>query len=256
MFFALSKLLYFLLQPLNWIVILLLVALFLRKGKWKRRCLRTGVAILLVFSNPLLFNQLVGWWETETIEKDELSEQHDVAIVLGGYAGFRFPEDIESYDFSKSVDRLTAAVELYKSGKVDYILLTGGSGQLLKEVPSESVGMHRFLRKLEVPDTAIWVEPDSRNTRENALNSKALLDEKMPNARSILITSAIHMPRASDCFEKVDLNPTLLSVDHISRPQEWLLNDFLMSSAPALREWERLLKEWVGFVVYKLQGYA
>ncbi len=256
MFFALSKVLFFLLNPLNWIVLLLLGALFFRRKRWKRRCLRTALGVAVVFSNPLLFDQLVGVWEMETVEKSALNETYDVAIVLGGYTEFQQKRALNSYNFSESVDRITTAVELYQTGQVKHILLSGGSGKLLEEEPSEAQAMQQFLRKLNMPDTAVWADPTSRNTRANALHSKALLDEKMPDARCLLITSAIHMPRAKACFEKVNLEVDYLSVDYLQAPQKWLPVNTILPSTEVMDDWQRLLKEWVGYVVYKMQGYA
>lgn len=255
MFFILSKILHFLTQPINWIVVLLLFGLFLKNGKWKKRCLRTGVVLLLVFSNPLLFNLFARWWEVETISPEEITASYDVAIVLGGYAGFQTYPSLATYNFSESVDRITTALELYADDKVKAIVLTGGSGSLTVDEPSEATAINTFLQKLNIPASAIWVEPDSRNTHENAAFTKELLSEKQPAARCLLITSAFHMRRAKACFEQVGLSCTPLSVDYMSEPQRWTPDALFLPSTSVLDHWGKLTKEWVGYVVYWAQGY-
>ena len=70
---------------------------------------------------------------------------------------------------------------------------------------SEAILTRELLIRLGVPDSAIIVEPASRNTYENALFTREILKEKYPNAtpRLLLITSAWHMRRSMGCLPSV-----------------------------------------------------
>ena len=59
----------------------------------------------------------------------------------------------------------------------------------------------RFFEKLDVPQDRIIVERKSRNTVENAAFTKQLVMPK-PGERWLLVTSAMHMPRAVGVFRK------------------------------------------------------
>ncbi|MFN7689890.1 MAG: YdcF family protein, partial [Bacteroidota bacterium] len=63
MFFWLSKLLSFLITPLTWILICLLLALFLKNVKLKKRFLITGVFLFMFFTNSYITNAVLHAWE-------------------------------------------------------------------------------------------------------------------------------------------------------------------------------------------------
>ncbi|NJN34334.1 MAG: YdcF family protein [Saprospiraceae bacterium] len=74
-----------------------------------------------------------------------------------------------------------------------------------KEV-SEAAMTLPFLKTLGMPDSDIVLETKSRNTRENAILTKVILDKMgFGQARCLLITSAFHVPRASAIFKKVGI---------------------------------------------------
>jgi uncharacterized SAM-binding protein YcdF (DUF218 family) len=59
-----------------------------------------------------------------------------------------------------------------------------------------------MLTTLGVPRTAIRLDAQSRNTRENAINARVILD-RLGARRVLLVTSAQHIGRAMKAFEKV-----------------------------------------------------
>ena len=85
----------------------------------------------------------------------------------------------------------------------EYILLSGGSGYMFGQEPSEAIEIEQYLIRMGVPKNCILTEHQSRNTYENAVYSKKLIEQTFESAPSILlITSAFHMPRTKACFEK------------------------------------------------------
>lgn len=103
--------------------------------------------------------------------------------------------------------------------------------------------MRRLLLDLGVPAEAILLEESSRNTRQNASESAALLKARGIR-RILLVTSATHMDRALGHFREAGLEVTPAPADFqnmgIVDARRWLPN------ADALAQSARSLKEWVG----------
>lgn len=256
MFFILSKVLFFLIKPSVWILALLVYAIFGKRPARKQNALIAATVLFLFFSNHFIYNLIINGYEPPVVEMNDLDGVYDIGILLGGYSYF-FPVQTEDrHTFNHSAGRLTETLELYHTGKIKKILLSGGSGRILTQERSEALEVAELLQRWNVPPKDILIEPDSRNTRENALFSKQFIEENHPGARCLLITSAWHLPRAAACFRAVDMEVTPFPVDHRSErirahPESWLLPD-----ARGLDHWEKLIKEWIGYGVYWVRGYA
>jgi uncharacterized SAM-binding protein YcdF (DUF218 family) len=112
---------------------------------------------------------------------------------------------------------------------------------------SEAEAMRVFLRDLGVPEKAMLLETESRNTQQNAENTARLLHAR--GIRQILlVTSALHMGRALRQFDGRDLQVTPAVTDVESGkappiPWRYLPDaDSLSASARALKE---LVGQWV-----------
>ena len=257
MFLFFSKLLYFLIQPVNWMVLPLVYAVLGKNQKWKRRCLLTSCLVGLFFTNHFIFNQCIKLWEVNTQTVDEIQETYDIGILLGGYSNFFIEPNTDRLNFNSRGGRITHAVELYRKGKFKKFLLTGGSGLVIfKTNQSEAIHAREYLMRMGIPDQDIIVEPDSRNTHENATLTKKILDEKYPNAKCLLITSAWHMRRSMGCFDKEGIEYTPFSVDHIGEMNRFVPASLIIPNSETIYRWELLIKEMVGSVAYKLRGYT
>ncbi len=255
MFFILSKLFVFLLKPLNWAIILLLVSLFLRTKKWRARTRISAAAILFFFSNPFIVNQLALAWEMPPRQISEIPDSVDFAIILGGYYGSDLQATEGLPPFSMAVNRFISTYQLYKMGRVRKFLLTGGAGGMFGNKQNEADKVHDLLRSLGIPEADILVENQARNTRENALFTKILLDKTKPGASCLLITSAFHMPRAVMCFEKVGQKTMPFPVDFYGKPFQWRPGHTIEPDDLAFFKWNAIIKEWMGIAAYKIKGY-
>lgn len=255
MFFVLSKVLFLFIQPINWLGGLLVYALFTKNAIRKKRALIAATVLFFFFTNRLIFNQFAKLWELKTITADQIQQPYDIGILLGGYSNSQIRPNHDRQNFSHRGNRFMNSYELYKTGKVKKLLLTGGSGDILQKNPSEAEKMREFLLRVGVPEDDIIVEGKSKNTWENAVFTKEILDEKFPNASCLLITSAWHMRRSIGCYEKVGVNFTAFSVDFITEKDRWVPENSIIPDRQGFYLWEMLIKEWVGCVMYKLQGY-
>ncbi len=256
MFFIVSKILYFLIQPLNWVLGLMLFSLLSKNKKRKYRTLLLAVILGFFFTNKLIFNQVVKLWEVKTITADEIVQPYKIGILLGGYSNSNILPDHDRYNFSSRGNRFFNAYELYMTGKVEKLLLTGGSGALLNDRKSEAPRVYNYLIKMGVPEEDIIVEGESRNTYENAIFTKKILDEKYPRSNYLLITSATHIRRAAACFDKAGVSYTPFSVDFLGEKQEWYPSQTILPDSNGFSKWESLIKEWVGYVAYWVKGYV
>lgn len=255
MFFILSKLLAFLLKPLNWLAVLAAFSLLTKHPRRRKQSIKALAIMLLVFSNPWLVNQLAAVWETGKRNPDTIIEPYDMGILLGGYVNFNAAGPPGVLTFHQAANRLTTALTLYKTGKIRRILLSGGAGRLIGDVPPEANVARDFLLQCGVPDSAILIENNSRNTRENALFSKQLIDSLAPESRCLLISSAWHIRRAEACFDKTGLACDAFGTDFFTEKSNGNWFNWLEPDWKALLKWELLLKEWVGWLAYWAKGY-
>lgn len=249
MFFILSKIVGLVLKPLTGMLIAGLIAVFTKRRRLRRIAVKTGIALFLICTNPWLVSVLSGWWETGQRSPADITQPYEAGILLGGYTESLVAAPAGLPTFSRSGNRLSAALLLYKTGKIRHILLSGGSGRMIGTEKVEAQEARQYLLQLGVPDTAIWVEDRSRNTRENAYYSKILLDSLAPQRQCVLITSAWHMRRAEACFRKAGVPCDTFGTDFFEEksqgnPLRWLEPDW-----KALMKWECLIKEWVGYLM-------
>ncbi|MEN0003844.1 MAG: YdcF family protein [Bacteroidota bacterium] len=255
MFFLLSKILVVFLKPLNWVGLFLLLALFSPKAKWRRRSLQLSTIFFFFFSNHFILNQVINWWEPETITADQIEEPYDIGIVLGGYSNSLILPSHDRHNFNNRGNRFFNAYELYRTRKIKKFLLTGGSGHPIENRPKEANEMYQYLLRIGVPDSLILVEAESRNTYENAVFSAELLQEQSGAKRALLLTSAWHLPRAAACFRKTGITFTPYGVDYLSEKTRWVPDSLLFPYRNGFNRWELLIKEWVGYWMYSLKGY-
>ena len=86
LFFVLSKVLFFLINPLTWIGILMILAVIAKKREIGRTIGIAALVVFLIFSNTALQNKIMRWWEIDTPPVDSIGQHYRYAIVLGGMA--------------------------------------------------------------------------------------------------------------------------------------------------------------------------
>ena len=249
MFFIISKILTFLIKPFTWGLLLIAGSFLTKKTNKKKKLWVYGLIILLLFSNIFIFSEVARLWERD--RDTFMDEQYDAAIVLGGYASL---DENDRVNFHEASGRLWHAIALYKKKKIKKIILTGGSGDLLHANNKEAIFVHKFLTDNNILNEDIIVESQSRNTYENAINSKEILDS-LKFQKNILLTSAFHAYRARKCFNKQGSYPDLLTTNYFTKKKrQYNIGTFIMPNVEPLFNWNFLIKEWVGIISYKLSG--
>lgn len=239
-------------MPVTWVLVLLLWRYRSTSPKRKRRIGWTIFIILIVFSNEWLYKRVNLWWQP-TPRAMETIAPHETAILLTGMINF---DKTERGFFGSSSDRFIQANRLYHSGKVKRILITGGSGGLLHSYPSEAIFLQRMFIESGVAPQDLLVEPISRNTYENALYSKHWIDSLHLQGPFLLITSAQHMRRSEAVFKKANIAFTSFPCDYQQIDEHFVFDKHVIPNLKTMAQWTLLLKEMVGYWVYKLMGKA
>lgn len=256
MFFILSKILLFLIKPLVWVAVLLIAGYVLKSKKKKKRAYAAATIILILFSNDFIANRILKAWEYDPIPINELTN-YDAGIVLTGVANTEIKPHDRVY-FNKGADRVTHAAQLYKEGKIAKIVISGGTGKLIErsdDIP-EADNIAQFYLLIGIPPEDIIIENQSQNTYQSAINCKALLHSLYPSGRHLVITSAFHQRRSMGCFRKAGLDADPFSCDfYADRSGEFNLSSLLIPTPAAIRNWEIMLKEWMGIAAYTAAGY-
>ncbi len=257
MYIYLSKLLPLLVLPLGVVMIAIMVALLLLwtgRRRTSAAILVVGLLVLWLSSTPIIAAALYGKL-TEDYPPVALVDipGGDCIILLGGVVSpAQYPRvDIE---FNESVDRVYKAAQLYRAGKGQVVIVTAGNQPWSTAEHAEAELIQSLLVEWGVPVWSIAKDGASRNTRENALNTKDIigrLDCKLP----LLVTSAAHMPRSVAAFEKVGIAVYPVSTDvRVVQGVTYTVFDFL-PQARALSITTDVMREWIGQKVYQLRGW-
>ena len=253
MFFILSKVLNFLTNPLVIVCALLLFTVFIKNQKRKKRLFWVAFSLLLFFSNDFMANEVMGLWEVPATPYSEVKKTYDWGIVLTGVTmNDRMPDD--RVYFQHGADRVVHAVELYKKGIIKRIMISGGSGRLVTAARKEANELFTAMVLMGVPANDIMIESESRNTYESAVNVAMVL-KNYRTGQFLLITSAFHMRRSVACFKKAGFAIDSFSTDFYTHPRYFLPDVLLIPKADSIMIWQKLFKEWVGMMAYKIAGY-
>ena len=253
MFFILSKILSALLSPFLWVILFWISYVNVKTPKPKKILLWFSICLSILFSNGFVIGKFVALWEVPGTKIDEL-KTYDYGIVLSGM--FEYNGTLDRLSARRGSDRLWQAVHLYHKGKIKRIILSGDSGYVFEEGLHEADQLKRLLIEQNIPASDILIENKSRNTHENAKETVKFLKERELTSNSfILITSAIHMHRAEACFKKEGLDCATFSTDHYYDPSSSLSINSFVPSAEAFIMWKRMIKEWIGTIMYRLFGY-
>ncbi len=251
--FALSKFFSVFLSPFIWIFLGIIIILITKNSKRRTWLLIIwSVLTYLTITSPFV-HFVMAKYETpyQALPKDKV---YDCAIVLSGASAFDHYS--KSLQMNQSAERLTEPVILYKKGLVKKLLISGGSANVFPPFEKEAVYVRKFWLDLGVPDSAIIVESESRNTVENAKFSGNILKERGDCKNVLLITSALHMPRSKFIFDKAGIKVEAYPVDFFvlrGRPKKFSLREFIVPRSNVPGIWEAIIHEWVGLLSARFQ---
>lgn len=256
MFFTLSKLIYFLITPSNFLVVSALVGVGLLLASARRRL---GGTLALLGTLGLLLGGLSPLSEIALLPLEQrfgpFPEDGPAPagiVVLGGGIESGLSEARDQVVVNDAGERPIYLGELARRFPGARLVFSGGSGFVGGGIAEADI-VSRQADTLGLPRARLILENRSRNTRENALFSADLAQPK-PGERWLLVTSAWHMPRAVGCFRQAGFTVTAFPIDY--RTRGWRdLARFNGFASDGLLQLDLATKEWIGLVVYRLAGY-
>ncbi len=256
MSFVLSKVLWPLLSPANFLVLLLVVGLVIQAlGGRSRR--RFGFALCAGAAAALVALTLLPVWAWVMLPLESRfpqpvwPEKVDGVIVLGGSVDTSATAAWKHPTVNHAADRLVEFAMLARRYPGAKLVFTGGSGSLSNPEQLEAPVARAVLERVGAPVERMVFEDKSRNTYENALFSMELMKPK-PGETWVLVTSAYHMPRSVGIFRQIGW-PVLpapvgyyTGLDDGSKIGPNLAKDlYILDDA---------IHEWIGLLSYRLLG--
>jgi uncharacterized SAM-binding protein YcdF (DUF218 family) len=263
MFIFLSKFLPLLVYPLGLAVLLLAAALVVhRHPRLRVILLAAALVILLVGSNRWVSFALARSLEWRYLPLDPVPQAEVIVVLGGGTESAQFPRP--GVEVNAAGDRVLYAARLYKQGKAQKIILTGGNITWLEgRTMTPADEMADLLALLEIPTQDVWLQPESQNTFEDALYTSRMLKENGVES-VLLVTSAMHMPRSVALFEQqgvrvipapADFTVTQAGWQNLFSPDPQALLVNLLPNTSSLSLTTNAIKEYIGLLVYGLRGW-
>jgi len=241
----LHKILPLIFSPLMLVIGLIVLGIIFNLRKFSL----IGVIVLILSSLPIISNKFIAYLEKDyqPIEIAEI-ENVDAIVVLSGMIRVIGDEENLKYEFTDSVDRFFAGLDLFNNNKSPILILTRG-----KMPWSVGIAEGEYLKELAikygVSEEKIILTDEVQNTDQEAKAIKEILTE---DAKIILVTSAFHMPRAEKVFKAANINLIPFPVDFQNSKSKTTIMDFI-PSAGSLFDTSHFVREMIGRLYYNLK---
>ena len=251
--YVLSKLLWFVVRPGTFALLLCLVGLALwwrgrRFGRWP---LAAGLGFFVVVLATPLGPLLVMPLEDRFSRPDPAPARIDGVIVLGGAVDQNLTEARGIPALNGAAERMTEAVVLARRFPEARIVFTGGQGSLVHGGLTEADVARALWTAMGLDQARVTYESESRNTHQNAVLTRALVQPK-PGETWLLVTSASHMPRAVGVFRAAGWPVVPWPVNY--RTGRSLIALYDAPFPDRLGQVEGAVREWIGLAAYWLMG--
>lgn len=216
-------------------------------------------ATLWILCQPIVLRAislpLEGPWRSHTLEH---APAHTDAIVILGGGWSDSPQDFLGLDLTDQADRWSTGLELARRGVSRHLVLGGDPPTSRSQpiLPARSDRLAEWIHRWFPGQFTVHSLGPVRTTRDEARATR-LLAQTNGWSRLVLVTSAIHMSRASAAFvtEGVEVQP--VACDFQSDPEIPLVASFIAVPAeePLVR-FARAWHEWIGHAVYRGFGFV
>ena len=239
--------------PVFWILIFLIVIFYFRR----KRKLSGFLGIfsflwLLTISTPFLPDLLISRLEDryEVFNPDTFVRLDNAVhiVVLGG--GHVNDDRLPANDrlSPTAMVRLSEAIRIHRE-LPESIIITSGWSALGNQPQAEVLKEAALLMGVE--EKYIKTQPLPENTRMEASEYKKLFGD---TAQLIVVTSAVHMPRAVYAFQNEGLDPVAAPTNHLVKKSENYNPWIGIPSSHNISKMESAVHEYLGLLWYKLLG--
>ena len=219
--------------------------------RYRLKVLFVSAIALSILSTPITTHLL--WKKLEsgyTLKAAKSLIKSDAIIVLSGNGSIANTEQGPMFQWSDP-DRFFGGIALFKANKAPILIFTGG--KLPWDTGDKTEGDYLKDEAIlqGVPEEHIYVTQVVQNTAQEANAVKALLDDE--NSKIILVTSAFHMPRASELFETKEFDVIPFPVDFKSTKKKLTVMSFIPSTL-GLHGAFTGLREFLGRLYYRIKA--
>ena len=254
MFYGVAKFFGYLVTLPNAAVFLVLLATASLWTRFRRasRMLVTLCVLLLAACAFSPFASIVLRPLEERFPMPAMTDPPTGLIVLGGMTDEVLSAARNTVVLTEAAERLTEAVALSRRFPMMRMVFSGGSGHVEQTQVTEAAVAQRFWTEMGVAADRVTLEDRSRDTWENGVFTKALVQPK-PGERWLLVTSASHMPRSVGVFRQLDFPVIPYPVDYRTAGNG---SDFkgLRNAADSFAMLAIASHEWIGLIAYRLAG--
>jgi len=252
--FVLSKLLWIVARPTNFLLAALAVSCLLAlraERRWSAR-MAACLALLLVALGLVP----AGLWLQRPLEErfarpDPPPAEVAGIVVLGGAQLQAITTARGRLALNQHGERMIETIPLAERYPDVPIVFSGGSGYVGGYGGNEQRVNELFVAMVGLDPARVRYESRSRNTWENALETAALVGTGADRPW-LLVTSAAHMPRSMGVFRKAGLDVVPWPVDDQTTGGPEFEPAIEMSAR--LDQFDEAVKEWIGLVAYRLMG--
>lgn len=253
LFFLASKVFWAIAQPDSLIVIILAISAVLtlfNHLRWAKITILSTTLFLVGLGFYPLGDVILAPLENSYTRPSNVDPTR---IILLGGAEDNYPSALTLIpNLTEAGDRFLAALSLAHQFPNATLIFTGGSGHLLDQSISGTDIASPIFNQFPTLAGRTILEGSSRNTFENAKNTKATLaalDHDLAHGQTVLVTSAFHMRRSMGVFCTAGYQNLIpYPADYrVSQKWDWDLANHLADLNSGLRE-------WIGLLAYRVTG--
>lgn len=243
------------LQPGNVILVLVLLAFLALLVRLR------GLAVFLLFITlvvamlPTVFgaSDWLGWHLERRVEKPaSLPASVDGIIVLGGSIEWQISQEQAQLNLNAAAERMVAAAALARRFPDAHLVLTGVYRETIPLDFRPQASPQSMFAGAEFADRQVTFIGEARSTYEEGLLALETV-RPGPGENWLLVTSAMHMPRAQAVFSTLGWNVIPWPVDYRAPATPRLLN-LNMNFSDRLAHFDAVIREWAALIIYERTG--
>ena len=232
------------------VILVILIGLI----KNKKKLIYIAIGLLYILSTPIFSNNffklLEGSGHNDYRKLISAIDSADAIVVLSGMLEINEVGDSTYIEWGDP-DRFFGGIALFKAGKAQKLVFTGGKMPWDKAKKTEGEVLKEYAISNGIPSEKILVIKCVAYTADEAVAVKELIS---PSKRIILVTSAYHMYRAKRLFEKQRFIVIPLKVDYKTAGKSAITVMDFLPSAGNLELSETGIREIFGRIFYLLKN--
>ena len=230
-------------------IMMLIIVIFYALIRKNKKLIYITIGIFYIISTPIFSNNFFKIVEGSEYRKHMVDlDSADAIIVLSGMLEIHDQGNTTYIEWGDP-DRFLGGITLFKANKAKKLIFTGGKIPWNKTKKTEGQVLKEYAISLGIDSEKIYVTKEVENTLEEAVAVKELIK---PLKKIILVTSAYHMYRATNLFEKQGFKVIQYKVDFKTNTKFNITFLDLLPNSYNLNLTEIGMREVIGRIYYSL----